>query len=186
MVEELSGVALARRIKVRWGEDKIQTDTVVLTFDSPKPPSRIRAGYLTLDVRCAAISANAMATARTGVRNLLLYALDVARVVMSNVTVRLTPIVSTAKETIQRAARPVRSSWKNKPFFATKLRMALPEGLRLPYGVPSFPLQIPIPLQIPPPAPGGETPGSSAFPFASLPLYPRSPCDGRGKAYKKD
>ncbi|GFO10695.1 RNA-directed DNA polymerase from mobile element jockey [Plakobranchus ocellatus] len=33
------------------GEDKIQTDTVVLTFDSPKPPSRIRAGYLTLDVR---------------------------------------------------------------------------------------------------------------------------------------
>ncbi|GFN74898.1 Gag-like protein [Plakobranchus ocellatus] len=51
MVEELSGVTHARRIKVRRGEDKIQTDTVVLTFDSPKPPSRIRAGYLTLDVR---------------------------------------------------------------------------------------------------------------------------------------
>ncbi|GFO18977.1 RNA-directed DNA polymerase from mobile element jockey [Plakobranchus ocellatus] len=51
MVEELSGVTHARRIKVRQGEDKIQTDTVVLTFDSPKPPSRIRAGYLTLDVR---------------------------------------------------------------------------------------------------------------------------------------
>ncbi|GFO40538.1 NADP dehydrogenase [ubiquinone] iron-sulfur protein 8, mitochondrial [Plakobranchus ocellatus] len=51
MVEELSGVIHARRIKVRRGEDKIQTDTVVLTFDSPKPPSRIRAGYLTLDVR---------------------------------------------------------------------------------------------------------------------------------------
>ncbi|GFN98583.1 RNA-directed DNA polymerase from mobile element jockey [Plakobranchus ocellatus] len=51
MVEELSGVTQARRIKVRRGEDKIQTDTVVLTFDSPKPPSRIRAGYLTLDVR---------------------------------------------------------------------------------------------------------------------------------------
>ncbi|GFO26995.1 nucleic-acid-binding protein from mobile element jockey [Plakobranchus ocellatus] len=49
--EELSGVTHARRIKVRRGEDKIQTDTVVLTFDSPKPPSRIRAGYLTLDVR---------------------------------------------------------------------------------------------------------------------------------------
>ncbi|GFO40008.1 RNA-directed DNA polymerase from mobile element jockey [Plakobranchus ocellatus] len=51
MVEELSGVTHARRIKVRRGEDIIQTDTVVLTFDSPKPPSRIRAGYLTLDVR---------------------------------------------------------------------------------------------------------------------------------------
>ncbi|GFO32879.1 Gag-like protein [Plakobranchus ocellatus] len=51
MVEELSGVTHARRTKVRRGEDKIQTDTVVLIFDSPKPPSRIRAGYLTLDVR---------------------------------------------------------------------------------------------------------------------------------------
>ncbi|GFN94476.1 Gag-like protein [Plakobranchus ocellatus] len=51
MVEELSGVTHARRIKVRRGEDKIQTDTVVLIFDSSKPPSRIRAGYLTLDVR---------------------------------------------------------------------------------------------------------------------------------------
>ncbi|GFO29678.1 RNA-directed DNA polymerase from mobile element jockey [Plakobranchus ocellatus] len=51
MVEELSGVTHARRIKVRRCEDKIQTDTVVLTFDSPKPPSRLRAGYLTLDVR---------------------------------------------------------------------------------------------------------------------------------------
>ncbi|GFN81140.1 RNA-directed DNA polymerase from mobile element jockey [Plakobranchus ocellatus] len=93
MVEELSGATLARRIKVRRGEDKIQTDTVVLTFDSPRPPSRIRAGYLTLDVKpnvplpMRSISANAMATERTGVRNLLLYALDVARVVVSNVTV---------------------------------------------------------------------------------------------------
>ncbi|GFO05142.1 Gag-like protein [Plakobranchus ocellatus] len=49
--EELSGVTHARRIKVRRDEDKIQTDTVVLTFDSPKPPSRIRARYLALDVR---------------------------------------------------------------------------------------------------------------------------------------
>ncbi|GFO25204.1 nucleic-acid-binding protein from mobile element jockey [Plakobranchus ocellatus] len=51
MVEELSGVTHARRIKVRRRDDKIQTDTVVLTFDSQKPPSKIRAGYLTLDVR---------------------------------------------------------------------------------------------------------------------------------------
>ncbi|GFN84501.1 hypothetical protein PoB_001100700 [Plakobranchus ocellatus] len=42
--------------------------------------------------RCAAISANAMAKARTGVKNQLLYVLDVASVVMSNVTVRLTSL----------------------------------------------------------------------------------------------
>ncbi|GFN80782.1 nucleic-acid-binding protein from mobile element jockey [Plakobranchus ocellatus] len=36
---------------VRQGEDKIQFDTVVLTFDSLMPPKRIRAGYLTLNVR---------------------------------------------------------------------------------------------------------------------------------------
>ncbi|GFN92606.1 RNA-directed DNA polymerase from mobile element jockey [Plakobranchus ocellatus] len=41
MVEELSGVTHARRIKVCRGEGKIQTDTVILTFDSPKSPSRI-------------------------------------------------------------------------------------------------------------------------------------------------
>ncbi|GFN87877.1 nucleic-acid-binding protein from mobile element [Plakobranchus ocellatus] len=51
MVEELTGVTHARRIKVQRGEGKIQTDTVILTFDSPKPPSRLHAGYLTLDVR---------------------------------------------------------------------------------------------------------------------------------------
>ncbi|GFO18787.1 RNA-directed DNA polymerase from mobile element jockey [Plakobranchus ocellatus] len=98
MVEELSSVTHAWRIKVRRVEDKIQTDTVVLTFDSPKPPSKMRAEYLTLDVRpyvrsrCVAISANAMTTARTGVRNLLLYVLNAARVVISNGTVRLIPI----------------------------------------------------------------------------------------------
>ncbi|GFO13278.1 RNA-directed DNA polymerase from mobile element jockey [Plakobranchus ocellatus] len=49
--EELSGVTHARHIKVRRGEDKMQIDTVDLTFDSRKPPRRMRAGYLTLDVR---------------------------------------------------------------------------------------------------------------------------------------
>ncbi|GFO14823.1 hypothetical protein PoB_004132800 [Plakobranchus ocellatus] len=76
MVEELSGVTHAQRIKVRRGEDKIQTDTVDLTFDSPRPPSRIPP------------------------------ALD--------------------------ASTP-----------------SSPEGIALPYGVPSFPLQISIYLQIP-------------------------------------
>ena len=35
----------------RQGEDKVPTDTIVLTFDSPKPPTSIRAAYLTLSVR---------------------------------------------------------------------------------------------------------------------------------------
>ncbi|GFO16028.1 hypothetical protein PoB_004253300 [Plakobranchus ocellatus] len=51
MVEELSGVTHARLIKMHPGKDEIQTNTVVLTFDSPKSPSRIRAEYLTLHVR---------------------------------------------------------------------------------------------------------------------------------------
>ncbi|GFN84085.1 nucleic-acid-binding protein from mobile element jockey [Plakobranchus ocellatus] len=51
MVEELSGVIHARCIKVRRGKDKFQTDTVVLTFDSPKSPNRICAGNLTFNVR---------------------------------------------------------------------------------------------------------------------------------------
>ncbi|GFO40936.1 RNA-directed DNA polymerase from mobile element jockey [Plakobranchus ocellatus] len=37
-------VTHARRTKVRRGEDKIQTDTVVLTFDSPRPPSKNSCG----------------------------------------------------------------------------------------------------------------------------------------------
>ncbi|GFN86905.1 RNA-directed DNA polymerase from mobile element jockey [Plakobranchus ocellatus] len=41
MAEELSGVTHPRRIKVRRGEDKIQTVTVLLTFDSPKSPDDI-------------------------------------------------------------------------------------------------------------------------------------------------
>ncbi|GFN80794.1 nucleic-acid-binding protein from mobile element jockey [Plakobranchus ocellatus] len=49
--EELSGVTHARRIKMRRSEDKIETDTVLQAFDSLKPPSRIRAKYLSLDVR---------------------------------------------------------------------------------------------------------------------------------------
>ncbi|GFO24464.1 hypothetical protein PoB_005096900 [Plakobranchus ocellatus] len=97
MVKELSGIIYAGRIKVRRVEDKIQFDTFVLIFDSPNPPSRILAGYLTLGVRpprsrCAAISVNAMATARTGIKNLLLCVLDVASVVMWNVIFRLIPI----------------------------------------------------------------------------------------------
>ncbi|GFO40718.1 nucleic-acid-binding protein from mobile element jockey [Plakobranchus ocellatus] len=98
MGEGLSGVSHSPRIKVRRNEDKIQTDTIVMTFDSPKPPSRIRAGYLTLDIRqysplpISCFKCNVMATVRNGVRKLLLFLLDVARVVMSNVTVRLVPI----------------------------------------------------------------------------------------------
>ncbi|GFO13704.1 RNA-directed DNA polymerase from mobile element jockey [Plakobranchus ocellatus] len=96
MVEELSGVTHARCIKVYRDEDKIQTDTVVLTSDSPKPPSRIRAGYLTLFVRpYVPLPMHCYKCQSYGHgkdRNLLLYVLDVARVVMSNVTVWLIPL----------------------------------------------------------------------------------------------
>ncbi|GFO41827.1 nucleic-acid-binding protein from mobile element jockey [Plakobranchus ocellatus] len=62
----------------------------------------------------------------------------------------------------------------------------LPEGFRFPYGVPSLPFQTPITFQIPPPAPGGETPRSSAFLLASLPLHHRDPCDGGGEATQEN
>ena len=51
IVEELPGVIHARRIKVRKGADRVPTDTIVLTFDTPRPPTSLRAGYLTLPVR---------------------------------------------------------------------------------------------------------------------------------------
>ncbi|GFO29675.1 RNA-directed DNA polymerase from mobile element jockey [Plakobranchus ocellatus] len=57
------------------------------------------------------------------------------------------------------------------------LHPQLPEGLRLPYGVSSKP-QSPSKSPPPPPSPGGETPRSSAFRLASLPLHPR----GLGRA----
>ncbi|GFO26750.1 Gag-like protein [Plakobranchus ocellatus] len=82
IVEELSGVTRARRIKVRRDEDKIQTDTVVLIFD-----------------------------------------------------------------------------------LEGLLHLQLPEGLRLPYGVPSLPLQTPISLQIPPPPPPPAEKPQGPYPF---------------------
>ena len=50
MVAEMDGVVQARRIFVRRGGNKVQTNTIVLTFDSPKPPTTVRAGYLNLKV----------------------------------------------------------------------------------------------------------------------------------------
>ena len=41
----------ARRIHVRMGDVRIPTNTIVLTFDCPKPPTSLRVGYLTVPVR---------------------------------------------------------------------------------------------------------------------------------------
>ncbi|GFO49495.1 hypothetical protein PoB_007600000 [Plakobranchus ocellatus] len=83
------------------------------------------------------------------------------------------------KETVNRFA-PLAMDAEDNLNLGGFLHPQLPEGLHLPYGVPS------LPLQIQPPAPGGETPRSSAFPLASLPLRPRSLGDGGGvKATKK-
>ena len=50
-VDEFPDVNHARRIRVRKGDVRIPTNTIVLTFDCPKPPSSLRAGYLTVPVR---------------------------------------------------------------------------------------------------------------------------------------
>ncbi|GFO00722.1 Gag-like protein [Plakobranchus ocellatus] len=302
MVEELSGVTHARRIKVRRCEDKIQTDTVVLTFDSPKLPSRIRAGYLTLDVRpyvplpmrcykcqryghgkdrckkpaavcvrcgkgghverdCSAdphfVNCKGDHTASSKTCPKFLEEQAVLRYKAENggtfqqackaVVVELHKTIST-----QTFASAVKSQLRTKPAALPKdggrsapsapakgkkaqkdspapspqgaaetevpakrraekskrqeapretfnrfVPLAMdaedtissiwgdsstpssPRASASPYGVPS------LPLQILPPVPGGKTKRSSAFPFASLPLYPRSPFDGGVKPTKK-
>ena len=51
MVAELEGVVEARRVSIRRGNDTIQTNTWILTFNSPKPPARLKIEYLDLEVR---------------------------------------------------------------------------------------------------------------------------------------
>ena len=50
-VDEFPDVIHARRIHVRKGDVRIPTNTIILTFDCPKPPTSLRAGYLTVPVR---------------------------------------------------------------------------------------------------------------------------------------
>ena len=50
-VGEFPDVIHARRIHVRKGDVRIPTNTIVLTFDCPRPPTSLRAGYLMVPVR---------------------------------------------------------------------------------------------------------------------------------------
>ena len=50
-VEEFDDVINTRHIRVRKGDVRISTNIIVLAFDSPKPPTSLRAGYLTIPVR---------------------------------------------------------------------------------------------------------------------------------------
>ena len=51
MVQEIEGVTHARRIIVRRDGKEIRTNTWILTFDCPKPPTKLSIEYLELDVR---------------------------------------------------------------------------------------------------------------------------------------
>jgi len=51
MVQEIPEVIQARRVKLKRDGKEIVTNTWVLTFDSPRPPSFIKAAYLQLEVR---------------------------------------------------------------------------------------------------------------------------------------
>ncbi|GFR95648.1 RNA-directed DNA polymerase from mobile element jockey [Elysia marginata] len=44
-VECIPGVKSARRIEIKRGDERIKKNTYVLTFDSPTPPSEVKAGY---------------------------------------------------------------------------------------------------------------------------------------------
>ena len=50
-MDEFPDVIHARRIHVRKGDVRIPTNTIVLTFDCPKPLTGLIAGYLTVSVR---------------------------------------------------------------------------------------------------------------------------------------
>ncbi|GFR94328.1 RNA-directed DNA polymerase from mobile element jockey [Elysia marginata] len=52
-VECIPSVISAKRIEIKRGEERIKTNTYVLTFDStpPPPPSEVKAGYLPVKVR---------------------------------------------------------------------------------------------------------------------------------------
>ena len=51
MVENIDGVVEAKRITIRRDGNSIPTNSFILTFDSPKPPTRIQVAYLNLEVR---------------------------------------------------------------------------------------------------------------------------------------
>ncbi|GFO29437.1 RNA-directed DNA polymerase from mobile element jockey [Plakobranchus ocellatus] len=97
-MEELSGVTHAQRIKVCRDKEKIQTDTVVLTFDSPKPPTRIHAGCLTLDVRpyvalpMCHYKCQPYVHSKNRCKKLAPLCVRCSKVVVSSVTIRLIPI----------------------------------------------------------------------------------------------
>ncbi|GFS03573.1 RNA-directed DNA polymerase from mobile element jockey [Elysia marginata] len=50
-VECFPGVISARSIETKRGEERIKTNTYVLAFESPTPPSEVKAGYLPVKVR---------------------------------------------------------------------------------------------------------------------------------------
>ncbi|XP_012936817.1 uncharacterized protein LOC106011479 [Aplysia californica] len=51
IVANCEGVVEARRITLRRGETTLETNTIILTFDSCRPPATVRASYLVLEVR---------------------------------------------------------------------------------------------------------------------------------------
>ena len=122
-VDEFPDVIYARRIHVRKGDVRIPINTIVLTFDCPKPPTSLRAGYLTVPVRdltflfrCAVLNATSLAMARTSAGDPTLYAVDAARSMLISTSAQLLPTASIAKAIIPPLASSVRSSWKKKPF----------------------------------------------------------------------
>ncbi|GFR81428.1 nucleic-acid-binding protein from mobile element jockey [Elysia marginata] len=50
-VRRCPGVTYAKHIKKRRGEEIIPTQTFILTFNSPTPPTQVKAGYVKLNVR---------------------------------------------------------------------------------------------------------------------------------------
>ncbi|GFR99320.1 RNA-directed DNA polymerase from mobile element jockey [Elysia marginata] len=50
-LKKVSGFTFTKHIQIRRGEETIPTNTFILTFDSPTPPTQIKAGYVKLNVK---------------------------------------------------------------------------------------------------------------------------------------
>ena len=95
IVEELDEVTHARRITRHRNENRIETDSIILSFDSPTPPRKIKMGYLNLDVRpyilnpMRCFKCHVLDMVKTIAKDLMLCAYGAAMVVISNRTVRM-------------------------------------------------------------------------------------------------
>ena len=104
-VDEFPDVIHARRIHVLKGDVRIPTNTIVLTFDYPKPPTSLIACYLMVPVRpsflflCVVSNAIDLDMARTNADERTLCVVVAARSMLTSISAQLLSTASIARRT---------------------------------------------------------------------------------------